>query len=246
MPTTTKKFRVPTLPECNLGKWPMFLSSGKSLTLEQTYEIILRTTNFNYLDNNPNEYIQSNVLLSRLGLPEIECHGRIDDWVVLKDFYDAIGSIESSLEYLLNHQFYSSYVGGRHGWIDWNGNIHSNDMSVGKYPDLRNLWIECKAIATAFPFLDCTFQFIPERNGYEDESGTLIKEPIAQYRLLNGKVTFKLVDKTIINPKTESERMADTINHMANLYAIATPIEVVPWEWDLLDKVVADLKGRTK
>jgi hypothetical protein len=224
----------------------MFLASGKSVTLEQAYEIILRTTNFNYLDNNPGSYMKSNNVLKSLGLPEIDCHGRIDDWVVLQDFYTSIGSIEPSIEYLLNHQFYTSYIGGRHGWIDWSGYYHSNDISVGKYPDLRSLWIECKTIATAFPFLDCTFQFISERNGFEDESGTLIKEPIAQYRLLNGKVTFRLVDTTIINPKSESERMMDTVNNMASLYAIPTTNDSVPWDWYLLDKVVADLKGRTK
>ena len=52
------------------------------------------------------------------------------------------------LEYLSNHRIVSSWIGGPHGWCNWEGNIGCNNYNIGKHPSCKevyNEWIKMSA-----------------------------------------------------------------------------------------------------
>lgn len=168
----------------DLPKWPALLVYGKKITKEQAWEIILRTTNYYYLNGNDpiwNKKVYNilGLVADDIGYPTLESVRKIqEDFNVL------------NIEYLLNKRITSSYIGGPHGWCDWNGNIFCNSYNIGKWPYSKGIFEEWLEIAKAFPFLDLTSQLY---SGEQCEDC----EPVIKYRIKDGEVFVEEPDNNI-------------------------------------------------
>ena len=73
-----------------LGRYPLLVSSGENIPSDKAYEILLRTIDFNQLDNNPRAYLESNKILEVLGLPKFtKAHEYLDQNIIAK-FYKSM------------------------------------------------------------------------------------------------------------------------------------------------------------
>ena len=109
------------LSQFDLPKWPAILVKGKAVTKEQAMEIIIRTSGF-YFGTNDKQFERQ--IWKLLGGANFNQHGSID--------YNEIEKIEQdfkaiSLNYLVNRRIASTWIGGTHGWCDWNGMIFCNN-----------------------------------------------------------------------------------------------------------------------
>lgn len=193
-----------------LPKWPALAVVGKAVTPKQAYEILIRTDNL-YFSSNDREFDKqlnetlfdieipkagydtaNDAIAVKLGLDIKDSSGLSDKWQRIEEykqpFLDAIKPV--SLSYLANHRIVSSWIGGPHGWCDWQGNIGCRNYNIGKYPSVQEVYEEWKAIAEAFPFLELTCQLMSHEAGPEDG----IDKPLVEYRVSNGRVIM-------VNPK---------------------------------------------
>jgi hypothetical protein len=76
----------------------------------------------------------------------------------------------------------SSWIGGPHGWIDWEGNIGCNLYNIGKWPAMIDVEWEWNSIAKAFPFLKLRAQLF---SGEISEEGIT---PLVEYVVADGAV----------------------------------------------------------
>lgn len=132
-------------------KWPRLIVVGDKVTEEQAEEIILRTTS--YLSTNSRGF--ERMAAEILGIP-ISKYGILD----MLPFRDRVGGL--SLEYLGNHRIASSWIGGPHGWCDWDGHIGCSVFNIGKWPSFAEVNEEWAMIANAFPFLRLRAQLITD------------------------------------------------------------------------------------
>ena len=183
----------------NLGlpKWPALLVVGTPVTREQAMEIILRTDNLYFSSNDNqfnkqlNEYFydvkitdsfyggENKAIAKKLGVEE-------NNWNSIYEYKDSkekeINAL--SLSYLSNSRIVSSWIGGPHGWCDWNGNIHTRNYNIGKWPSVEEVYNDWVQIAKAFPFLELTSQLLNSEAG-EDEVEV---RAVVEFRIKNGKV----------------------------------------------------------
>ena len=87
------------------------------------------------------------------------------------------------LEYCNNYRIASSWIGGPHGWVNWDGAVGCTSYNIGKWPSASTVLGEWKKIAQAFPYLDLTCQL------WSGEVGEEGAKPVIQFRVKNGKVT---------------------------------------------------------
>lgn len=66
------------------------------------------------------------------------------------------------LQYLYNSRIMSSWIGGPHGWCNWNGYIGCSNYNIGKHPSVEEVCKEWQTIATTFPYLSLKSQLIAE------------------------------------------------------------------------------------
>jgi len=150
----------------DLGKWPAMVVLGDKITEEQANEVLIRTMAREYFDmTNDHEWAAT----------VREIFGKEDDYSLRNATFeerlalmrrndallDELGILR--LEYLYNSRIASSYIGGPHGWLDWNGNISGNKpYNIGKWPDEGSILDEWTLIAETFPFLSLTAQYYSE------------------------------------------------------------------------------------
>lgn len=175
-----------------VNKWPALVVCGKSVTKEQAAEILIRTDgslpNFHYSSNDKPFECE---LMKLFGMPDKEedlknfqeCWAREDELRARLNKLD--------LQYLCNSQIVSSYIGGPHGWCNWEGSIFTNTYNIGKWPSVEEVAEEWDAIATAFPFLDLTCQLYSKEQCEEDG------EPNIEFRVVDGNVTVQNPAATI-------------------------------------------------
>lgn len=90
----------------------------------------------------------------------------------------AVGQLD--LQYLYNSRILSSWIGGPHGWCDWNGYIRCSNYNIEKHPSVEEICKEWQVIATAFPYLNLKSQLITEEGEgniaveFEVKDGTAI------------------------------------------------------------------------
>lgn len=164
-------------------KWPAMIVVGEKVTKDQAKEILIRTDrhrlDFSYAGNDHNYRKQLEACLPKS--PE-------------QDFKESLcksyGVLE--LEYLSNDRIVSSWIGGPHGWCDWNGNIFCNNYNVGKWPNDEELLNEWSIIAEAFPFLNLNAWYM---SGETSEENTI---PVLQIKVQEGKA---IIVEDIENPK---------------------------------------------
>ncbi|MEU0937655.1 hypothetical protein [Embleya sp. NPDC005971] len=157
----------------DLTKWPLLLVDGNDVTPEQADEILIRTANPYYLRTNDREWDrQVGDVLGR----EVRGHG-------LAELVAAIERMRTiPLEYLYNSRISSSWVGGPHGWCDWDGRIGCCTYNIGKWPSFEQVTDEWTLIAQAFPYLKLTAQLVADEG-----TGDLV----AEWRVADGRVEVR-------------------------------------------------------
>lgn len=175
-----------------LPKWPGMIVEGDPVTPDLAAEIIIRTDSqlpdFTYAGNDPELCHQLNDLFS---VP----HAGIDT--------DKLWKLRDKLHmvpvgYLCNDRIVSSWVGGPHGWVNWNGFVGSRNYNIGKWPDVDSVLKEWQAIATAFPSLKLTCWLYSKETCVPDNTA------IVQFDIVSGTATAHLPDREPQNPVFET------------------------------------------
>lgn len=173
----------------NLPKWPAMIVKGKPVTTDQAKEIIIRTDSFNFYSNDRSFERQINKYLYGVECNSFDRHEAIEKKHGIKMFeafeMESAKQLEYGiiqLEYLNNSRILSSWIGGPHGWCNWNGYIGCNNYNIGKYPAEDEVFEEWKRIAEAFPFLSLKCQLLSGETCGDN------LEPVVEYRIDGGIV----------------------------------------------------------
>lgn len=185
-----------------LIKWPAFLVKGAKVTERQAAEILIKTDshlpNFEYAGN---DHAHGERLTALFGIPKEYDDGipydkktkkqieKSDEerrirWESMERLEQELGRLQ--LNYLHNDQIVSSYIGGPHGWCDWQGNIGCSSTNIGKWPSVEEVTREWEAIAKAFPFLDLECQLCNHEAGYPQEGQ--VNGPVVKFFVKKGGV----------------------------------------------------------
>jgi hypothetical protein len=174
-----------------LPKWPALIVVGKSVTPEQAKEILIRTDDLSFSTNDHEFAKQLIEYTYKVRKSKNLYHTHLwdyfaDNWKRSDRREKLIkGKVHSlSLEYLHNSRITTCYVGGPHGWCDWDGHIGTNTYNIGKYPSVECVYEEWATIADAFPYLDLQCQLLNQEICGEPEQA----RPIIQYDVRNGTV----------------------------------------------------------
>lgn len=163
----------------SLPKWPALIVHGKPVTPDQAIEILFRT-NDRWWSTNDREFIND---LKAIFADDLDT--RFDShFLNLKHgvYDEKWGNL--NLEYLANSRICSSWIGGTHGWCDWNGQIFSNNYNIGKWPQAEEVLAEWEAIAKAFPYLSLRSQLL---NGETCEENPVA---LVEFVVENGEVEW--------------------------------------------------------
>lgn len=166
----------------DLTKWPRLLVTGQPVTPTQANNIILRTHDWPLCANDRNWERQVYDAIHTHGAgPQLE--GDMWNWGrhlhdQFRHWQRRIGVLD--LHYLHNNQIASSWIGGPHGWCDWNGNIGCTTWNIGKWPTVEAVTEDWQTIASAFPYLDFRAQLVPE----EGEAAA----PAVEWKVAGGRV----------------------------------------------------------
>lgn len=162
------------LIDMELTKWPRLLVTGDPVTSEQANEILIRTNNW-WMACNDKPWAE---LVYRLAGIEPGQHG-MPALSAMNEFEARAGVLD--LHYLHNSRIASAWIGGPHGWCDWDGRIGATNYNIGKWPDVDTVGEDWRAVAAAFPFLRLRAQLAPE----EGE-----KPPVVEWRVANGEAVM--------------------------------------------------------
>jgi uncharacterized ubiquitin-like protein YukD len=182
-----------------LGKWAAMVVVGKNVTEDQAKEIIVRTSGL-YFSSNNHEFVQAlyeHVFKKKFD--EQKYHSTISDYysnnqecIKVMNKYGILRGVE----HLKNHQIVSSFIGGPHGWCNWDGSILTNSYNIGKYPSENEIYKEWIIIAEAFPYLDLKCQ-LWDKECTEDNN-----IPEVQYNIKNGMVATCEPEDLYIYPRS--------------------------------------------
>lgn len=185
-------------------KWPRLLVVGAPVTPEQADEILIRTTNWEWISTNDRQWEATieraaaevsgrprEVFAGADGSAErIESiHARYD---AIKQWRQRMGVLD--LGYLGNCRVASSWIGGPKGWCDWDGRIGCDSYNIGKWPSDDEVTSDWQAIAEAFPYLELTAQCVEEEG-----AGALA----AEWRVRSGTVDYNPSPTEPITAPTE-------------------------------------------
>jgi hypothetical protein len=162
-----------------LPKWPGLLVVGEPVTLEQAEEIIIRTASLHF-SSNDKAFLRD---LYKAADIELEADYPWPEWKSMQAAESKYKVLP--LDYLHNSQIVSSYIGGPHGWCDWEGHIGCNNYNIGKWPSVENVFNEWSLIAAAFSFLKLKSQLFNGETS-ENENGEL--QPVVQFNINEGVV----------------------------------------------------------
>ncbi len=138
----------------DLTKWPRLIVAGDPVTREQANDILIRT-NDRYLFTNDSAWEQA--VTDMYGIAT----GKYGpDYQSAKTVFDRLGVL--NLHYLTNARIMSSWIGGPHGWCDWDGRIGCNTHNIGKWPTVEEVQEDLDQIAAAWPFLRMQAQLVTD------------------------------------------------------------------------------------
>jgi hypothetical protein len=180
------------MSERDFGKWPRLLVVGESITPGQADEILIRTNEWDYLATNDVAWRKEVYNIAGIDSPEPDCI--VPDRKSWKRFQKAYKVLD--LLYLYNSRIVSSWIGGPHGWCNWDGTIHTTNYNIGKWPfdvDVTDDWVK---IAEAFPYLNLRAQLV----GDEGEDSV----PAMSWAIHDGRV-FEVRSKELIATPTEPD-----------------------------------------
>lgn len=202
--------------EIALPKWPGLLVVGDKVTREQAMEILIRTDDLEFSCNDSafvrqlskivygidtgNYWHIFDAMQSQLGISWADVWDKINE---ARSVYNSI----KNLHYLRNKRIVSAWVGGPHGWCDWEGNIYTAQYNIGKWPSVEEVYNEWCDIASTFPFLKLTAQLLSQEIG-DSEGGV----PLVQFNVDTGMVTMSQPENQI-TPAT----MPDYMSRFRNL-----------------------------
>lgn len=146
-----------------LGKYPIIIALGDTLTREQTNEVMLRTNRWHMLSCNDDGWCD--IVTCILGHADIlDANPVVGDeyrpdgiwdyqlrWDLAAQFGDNIEALK--LFALDNEAIMTSCVGGPCGWLDWSGRIRARYAEGSKWTSIDEVDDDWHAIAAAFPFL---------------------------------------------------------------------------------------------
>ena len=155
----------------SLPKWPALLLKGTSVTPKQASNIIMRTSTLDYFSTNSKEFEKA---LTKV------CGKHCNTTHPHEEIYEKIGSIANDLNYLLNKQICSCWIGGLHGWCSWDGKIETSNYNIGKYPSIEEVFKEFSLIAKTFPYLEFEAQLL---SGETCETDTHV---VVTFKVKNG------------------------------------------------------------
>lgn len=169
----------------DLTKRARLLVTGTPVLPEQADEILIRTANLYLLDGNDKAW--THTVYAEFGLA---CAPYGNATIAsIRAVTDELGVLP--LTTLYTSRIASTWVGGPHGWCDWDGTIGSADYNLGKWPDRDTVISEWETIAAAFPYLDLTAQLLANE-GQGDVVG--------QWRVVNGHASEEPPGPRITNP----------------------------------------------
>lgn len=153
----------------DITKWPRLLVEGDDVAREQANEILVRTDGW-YFCTNDDVFRRS--VCGLVGI-EIDSHG-ILGWRSLDEFRTSIGALD--LNDIDNNQIMSSWIGGPHGWCDWDGKIGCDTWNIGKWPTFDGITEEWVTIAAAFPYLRLRAQIVANEGEGEIVGGWTVTD----------------------------------------------------------------------
>ncbi len=172
-----------------LPKWPRLLVTGEPVTREQANEILVRTASWPLWINDKQFMHAVNALAGEFGMPAepdwSEPGVFIDHTRKMEEWRDSLGILDH--QYLHNSRIASAYIGGPHGWCDWDGRIGCAGYEVGKWPSVDELTLEWQEIAAAFPYLKLHAQVLSEKD-WEDPSAPVVV--LATWAVTGGKAAL--------------------------------------------------------
>ena len=188
----------------SLPKWPEMRVEGNSISEDQAAEIILRTDHTSRsICLNDKEW--ESVLIKTLKMPKIkdECYKLEDNEYQkeIKKYYKKLDKYLSKIRYIQDIEYIrtdrigSSYVGGSHGFVDWDGTIGTCGHHIGKWPSIQNIHDEWKVIAREFPYLDLRCQLFSGESCEKDTS------PIIEYVVKDGVAEVQNPTEAIVYRK---------------------------------------------
>lgn len=172
-----------------LGKWPAMVVVGKTVSKERAAEILLRTQTYPISTNEKDfeKAINKIVFGIEKRWPEFEPHS--------EECRQNLSKLQPIvLEYVHNSQVASCWIGGPHGWCNWDGTIGCSNYNIGKWPSTKVIREEWKKIAKAFPFLELTCQLYGDETHKVEENNLF---PVVEYVVKNGKVRQKVPKKKV-------------------------------------------------
>jgi hypothetical protein len=197
----------------NLGlpKWPCLVVMGTKVTKEQAQEIIVRTDSWRFMSNDKSLEKDLHTLagLANPWEPDQTIEVSQAAWAKDEEVKKAHGVLD--LEYLTNSQIVSCYVGGPHGWCNWEGDIFCNDFNIGKWPSTEEVYNEWCLIAKTIPYLDLRCQLMNAESCEED------LQPVIEYVVKGGKVKLRIPTKHLTIPVSPNfEEQALKIAYMSS------------------------------
>ncbi len=175
----------------DLTKWPRLLVVGDPIAERQASEVILRTTDWSYLFCNDTAWTRAVAQVAGLQLDGRDHPIRES----LNALRQRVGFLD--LDYLKNQRVVSTWIGGPHGWCDWDGRVGADTYNIGKWPDADTVTREWRLIASAFPFLRLRAQLVTHE-------GT--GEPAVEWALADGHVDQREPDGLLTRPRDIPER----------------------------------------
>jgi len=167
------------LLKASLPKWPAMVVVGEPVTKDQAKEILIRTASMHFSTNDHNFALQLYKYLN------IKCKEELYPWPESEQLHkveEELGCFTNKIDYLRNSRIVSSWIGGPHGWCNWDGNIFTNNYNIGKWPSCEQVYSEWLIISEAFPYLKLICQLFSGETSEEDT------KPIIEYVVSNGCV----------------------------------------------------------
>jgi hypothetical protein len=200
----------------HLPKWPALIVVGKPVTEQQAMAINVMTDRFSFCSNDREFEKQIHKLIYDVD----ESWGDLTDGLKAKhgisDFHEVwdlkekiankYGSL--ALNYMSNSRIVSSWIGGPHGWCNWDGTIGSSNYNIGKYPSVQDVYEDCVVIAEAFPFLDMKVQLMNQEAGEDD----IPQEAVIEYSIKDGVVDMYEPKEILRQPSFGSDDMHARFN----------------------------------
>ena len=180
-----------------LPKWPAMVVHGDPVSPEQAMEILVRT---NHWGSTCNDHEWDRQVFELTGIKrEDKGHYLSVDYDDVDRFCTENGVLQ--LEYLTNSRVSSSFVGGPHGWCDWDGRIGSSNYNIGKWPSAAQILEEWALIAKTFPFLNLWCQLY-SHEVCEDEA-----RPVVEYRVEGGRAVCRPPTQRSARPTNDDFEM---------------------------------------